>query len=915
MLRRAPMATAPDSGSTRRTSGRGPDILGIDERPPRSTPTGRSATPSAPPSPSAAGRPDGRPPLRGAEARRAAPPLRPAPRDGRRAQELGGAQGALAARGGEAARGPRRGPPARVRRLRGRDPRRQLRRRRGHRVGPRLVPARSSPRTRASSSQRGKLEVELFGHKLRGRWTLARMGGKDKDWLLLKKADGCRRPRRRRPSAIPSRCSPGSPSRRCATRPARGWPRCARRSRRCGAPRGDVVARAAAGSCSPPWPSAPFSRARLALRDQVRRRARARRARRRRASRSRPERPGHHRALSRSRRARCARCRSTRFVLDGEIVALDDARRAELPAAAGAHGASPTRATSSARAAHGAGARPSSSTASRSRAAICGAAARRAQGVPAARAAAARRRPLRRPRGRAGRGLLRGGRRAAARGHRRQARARAATRAARTRDWLKIKCQLRQEFVIGGYTDPQGARGSLRRAAPGRLRRPGGAAPRLRRRKVGTGFDEATLAAIVGAAAAARRARPRRSTRGTPTGPRPPLGRAALVAEVRFTDGREDGGLRHPAFLGLRDDKRREECRRETAAELPRAGQHPLWEPAGAPGAVDRSGGTSERGRTTARCRRSAATGTRSSPTRRRSSGRRRATPRRDLDRLLRARSRRWLLPYLRDRPLVLTRYPDGINGQVLLPEGCAGPGRPRGSAPSASTPRDAERDIDYFVVDDVETLRYVANTGTIPLHLWASRLSVARAARLARARSRPQGRAVHRRGQVALALRAHPGRAGAAELREDVGRDRPAHPAAAGRPLRLRGDADLRAAAGDAGRRGAARHLHDRAAARARAAARSTSTSARTAGARPSSRPFSVRPLPGRAGLLPAALAEVTAQLDPARFTIRTAPGALRQATAIRWRRCSTRASTSPPRSPGWSAHGERRPRTVRGM
>ncbi len=38
--------------------------------------------------------------------------------------------------------------------------------------------------------RRGKLEFELFGYKLRGRWTLARMSGKDKEWLLLKKADG-----------------------------------------------------------------------------------------------------------------------------------------------------------------------------------------------------------------------------------------------------------------------------------------------------------------------------------------------------------------------------------------------------------------------------------------------------------------------------------------------------------------------------------------------------------------------------------------------------------------------------------------------------------------------------------------------------------------------------------------------------
>ena len=46
------------------------------------------------------------------------------------------------------------------------------------------------------------------------------------------------------------------------------------------------------------------------------------------------------------------------------------------------------------------------------------------------------------------------------------------------------------------------------------------------------------------------------------------------------------------------------------------------------------------------------------------------------------------------------------------------------GPAPSGSSAEGVERDIDYFVVDDVEALRYVANTGTIPLHLWASRLS-----------------------------------------------------------------------------------------------------------------------------------------------------------------------------------------------
>ena len=45
------------------------------------------------------------------------------------------------------------------------------------------------PEPASEQIARGKLEFELFGYKLKGRWTLARMSGKDRDWLLLKKSD------------------------------------------------------------------------------------------------------------------------------------------------------------------------------------------------------------------------------------------------------------------------------------------------------------------------------------------------------------------------------------------------------------------------------------------------------------------------------------------------------------------------------------------------------------------------------------------------------------------------------------------------------------------------------------------------------------------------------------------------------
>ena len=81
-----------------------------------------------------------------------------------------------------------------------------------------------------------------------------------------------------------------------------------------------------------------------------------------------------------------------------------------------------------------------------------------------------------------------------------------------------------------------------------------------------------------------------------------------------------------------------------------------------------------------------------------------------------------WLLPYLKDRPLVLTRYPDGIDGKFFFQKDA------RGLAPPwIRTERmwseDTQRDIDYFIADDVETLLFLANLGTIPLHVWASRV------------------------------------------------------------------------------------------------------------------------------------------------------------------------------------------------
>ena len=128
----------------------------------------------------------------------------------------------------------------------------------------------------------------------------------------------------------------------------------------------------------------------------------------------------------------------------------------------------------------------------------------------------------------------------------------------RSRDWLKFKCERGQELVVGGFTDPQGSRtgfGALLLGyyAEGELRYAG---------KVGTGFDDATLAELSGRLADLH-------VPESPFADSAEIGRGArwvrpeLVAEVGFTEWTRHGRLRHPRFLGLRDDKSAGEVVRE----------------------------------------------------------------------------------------------------------------------------------------------------------------------------------------------------------------------------------------------------------------------------------------------------------------------------------------------------------------
>ncbi len=280
----------------------------------------------------------------------------------------------------------------------------------------------------------------------------------------------------------------------------------------------------------------------------------------------------------------------------------------------------------------------------------------------------------------------------------------------RSAAWLKIRSRRTADFVVVGFTAPKGSRGGfgalhLADYLDGALTYAG---------RAGSGFSDKQLTEVrrtlerqVRAVAAC--AGPLPSEKGT-TWVEP-----TLVCEVSFSEWTDEGLLRQPVFLRFRDDKRPEECVRS-----------------GGSGAGDSEGGTS-RGNGSSK----AGKVSRSARDEVQESGGQAELPfeltnlkkvfwpdegytKGDLLEYYRAVAP-WLLLYLRQRPLVMTRYPDGIKGKSFFQKDAPG-FRPDWIRTERMWSEDTQREIDYFVCDEEASLLYVINLGSIPLHLWASR-------------------------------------------------------------------------------------------------------------------------------------------------------------------------------------------------
>jgi bifunctional non-homologous end joining protein LigD len=139
-------------------------------------------------------------------------------------------------------------------------------------------------------------------------------------------------------------------------------------------------------------------------------------------------------------------------------------------------------------------------------------------------------------------------------------RADAPYRGGRSRDWLKFKCENAQEFVIGGYTDPQRSRVGFGALLLGYYDTAG---TLVYAGKVGTGFDNKLLVSLHDRLSKLERGQSPFHAGQLPARRGVHWVEPQLVGQVGFSEWTDDGQLRHPRFQGLRDDKKPADVVRE----------------------------------------------------------------------------------------------------------------------------------------------------------------------------------------------------------------------------------------------------------------------------------------------------------------------------------------------------------------
>ncbi|HEV3008176.1 MAG TPA: DNA ligase D, partial [Burkholderiales bacterium] len=281
----------------------------------------------------------------------------------------------------------------------------------------------------------------------------------------------------------------------------------------------------------------------------------------------------------------------------------------------------------------------------------------------------------------------------------------------RSSSWVKVKSTRSAEFVVGGYTKGKGSRAPLGALLIGYWE-----GKQLRYAShVGSGFDDRSLPQVRARLEPLRR-------KSSPFADKPELNapttwvQPEAVVEVKFQGWTDDGSLRAPVFLRLRDDLDAKSVRRSE------------------PGVADpKPAAGSEIEEVLSQLEKSKATGTitvgahaikvsnldrvywPADPALKQP-----ALTKRDLLRYL-AQVSPFMLPHLMDRPLTMIRMPDGINGQRFYQKHWTQE-RPRFVETITVFSGHKDESHEYLLCNNLPTLLWLAQSGTLEFHVWHSR-------------------------------------------------------------------------------------------------------------------------------------------------------------------------------------------------
>lgn len=281
----------------------------------------------------------------------------------------------------------------------------------------------------------------------------------------------------------------------------------------------------------------------------------------------------------------------------------------------------------------------------------------------------------------------------------------------RTKDWLKIKTEMQQEMVIGGFTEPSGSRKGLGALLcgfykGGKLHYSG---------KVGSGYTEKILGDL-------HKKLSKLEQKTCPFVEKPKMPgkihwvRPELLAQIKFSEWTETDSMRHPVFLGLRDDK----SAKKVTMEKPKVDT----------GKID----TKTEGRTQKAegKMQKADTRTQNANSKTKSS----KVELSNLDKIFWPKEKitkgdvinyydsiaEYILPYLKDRPQSLRRTPDGIKSPGFFQKNMEGIA-PKWVKTRKIKSDSAEESITWLLCQDKDTLLYLANLGCIEMNPWSSRV------------------------------------------------------------------------------------------------------------------------------------------------------------------------------------------------